>query len=202
MISATITVSEEEIRKRLGNLADKSGLVISRAANRSINTGKKALKQETAKIYNVKQRDVEGILRVRRATPARPSVSMTFKDYHRNLYAFGNNDTVTPRYTVRSSDPYDPDPGYLRVKVKKGKSIPMKGRRKPFVQISPKNGYVLVFQRVSDGKNSPLRTISAPAMPQILKNEEVIARFNRDAYSMFSKRLNHEIGQVLKGANS
>ncbi len=202
MISATITVSEEEIRKRLGNLAKKSGSVISRAANRSINTGKKAIKQETTKVYNVKVRDVENILKVKRATVANPVVRMTFSDYHRNLYGFGNADNVKPRFPVRSSSPYNPEPGYVKAKVKRANSsTPLDGRPKPFVQIA-KNGYVLLFQRTSDDSRAPIRGVAAPAMPQILKNDEVIARFNRDTYSMFNKRLNHEIEQVLKGANS
>ena len=72
MINVTIYVNEEEVKKRLGALSNKSGVVIARAANRSINTGKKAIKHETAKIYNVRAKDADEILKVTRAT-ARPS---------------------------------------------------------------------------------------------------------------------------------
>lgn len=199
MVNVTITVSEEEVKRRLGILANKSGQVIARAANRSINTGKKAIKQETAQIYNVRQRDVEEIVKVRRATPSDPEVKMTFKSRHRNLYSFGKESTVKPRYPVRSSSPYDPDPGYVTVTVKNARpNIAMSARPRPFVQISHKNGYFLLFRRSSNKSRAPLRGVAAPALSQIIKNEKVMARFRRDAGSMFMKRLDHEITRVLK----
>ncbi len=199
MVNVTITVSEEEVKRRLGILANKSGQVIARAANRSINTGKKAIKQETAQIYNVRQRDVEEIVKIRKATQANPTAKLTFKDRHKNLYSFGKESTVKPRYPVRSSNSYDPDPGYVTATVKKTRTnVPLSGRPKPFVQISPQNGYILLFQRKSNDARAPLRGVAAPALPQIVKNEKVMARFSRDAGSMFVKRLDHEITRVLK----
>lgn len=200
MISVTITVSEEEVRKRLGNLANKSGTVIARAANRSITTGKKAIKQETAKVYNTRQKDVETILHVDKATAAAPMVRMTFKDSHKNLYVFGKSSVLSPRHPVRSSSPYNPDPRHVAAKVinAHGREA-LAGTPKPFVQIAAESRNIALFQRVSNDSRAPIRGVAAPAMPQIIKNDDVVARFNRDAYSMFTKRLNHEIEQVLKG---
>ena len=47
--------------------------------------------------------------------------------------------------------------------------------------------------------NSKLVSVQAPAIPQIIKNEEVIAQFRRAAGPMLQKRLEHEIDVVLKG---
>lgn len=199
MVNVTITVSEEEVKRRLGALADKSGVAISRAANRSINTGKKAIKQETVKIYNVNQKNVEEILKVKKATPENPAVRMTFKGRHRNLYSFGKESTIRPRYPVRSSSPYDPDPGYVTVTVKNAKpNAPLNVRPKPFVQIAKKSGHILLFQRRSNKSRADIRGVAAPALPQVMKNDQVMARFNRDAGSMFMKRLDHEITRLLK----
>ncbi len=203
MINVTIHVSEEEVKRRLGNLADKSGMVIARAANRSINTGKKAIKQETAKIYNVRQKDADNILKVTRATSKRPVLTLTYKDPHQNLYAFGKSSSLSPRYIVQSTDPANPDPEYVKAKVmRKHRPEALSGRPKPFVQKAKKSGNIALFQRISNDSRAPIRGVSAPSLPQVIKNEQVLARFNRDAYSMFNKRLIHEIDCVLKGVTS
>lgn len=200
MINVTIYVSEDEVKKRLGALANRSGAVIARAANRSINTGKKAIKQETSKIYNVRQHDVDYILKVTRATAQRPVLTLTYKDAHQNLYAFGRATSLSPRYIVQSSDPVNPDPEFVKAKVmNKHRPEPLQDRPKPFVQQAKKSGNIALFQRTTNASRAPLRGVAAPSLPQVIKNEEVLARFNRDAYSMFNKRLVHEIDNVLKG---
>ncbi|MDE7201930.1 MAG: phage tail protein [Lachnospiraceae bacterium] len=200
MINVTIHVSEEAVKQRLGALANRSGAVIARAANRSINTGKKAIKQETAKIYNVRQKDVDGILKVTKATAAKPVLTLTYKDSHPNLYVFGRESALTPRFIIHSSDPVNPDPEYVRAKVmKSGGYVPLNGRPKPFVQQAKRSGNIALFQRVSDQARAPIRGVAAPSLPQIIKNDKVLARFNRDARDMFEKRLLHEIDNVLKG---
>lgn len=200
MINVTIHVSEDAVRQRLGALANGSGAVIARAANRSVNTGKKAIKQETAKIYNVRQKDVDGILKVTRATASRPVLLLTYKDTHTNLYVFGRESSLAPRFVIQSSDPVNPDPEYVKAKViNRGGYTPLKGRPKPFVQQAKKSGNIALFQRISDSPRAPIRGVAAPSLPQVIKNDKVLARFNRDAYSMFVKRLEHEIQNVLKG---
>ena len=52
-----------EVEKLLGNAANKSGRVVANAANRTLPTGAKVIKQETANEYNVRQKDVEETLR-------------------------------------------------------------------------------------------------------------------------------------------
>lgn len=200
MIETRITVSDEEVKKRLGTLASKSGAVESRAANRSIATAKKVIKQETAKVYNVRQKDVEETLKTQRATASHPTAYLRFTDTNKNLYHFGKPSTLSPRNPIRSSSPYDPDPPYVTAQVMtaKGKK-PLDGSIKPFVQISKKTGNIALFQRTSRDSRAPLRGVAAPAMPQIIKNDDVMARFSVETSKMFLKRLNHEIDQVLKG---
>lgn len=200
MINVTIVVSEQEVKRRLGTLADRSGAVIARAANRSIATGKKAIKQETAEIYNIRQKDVEHILKVTKATARKPVLTLTYKDSHQNLYVFGRKSSLRPRYVIASSDPVNPDPEYVKAKVmNKNRPAPLDGRPKPFVQQARKSGNIALFQRVSNDSRAQIRGVAAPSLPQIIKNKEVLERFNRDAYSMFRKRLEHEIDNVVKG---
>lgn len=178
----------------------RSGSVIARAANRSIDTGKKVIKKETAKVYNVRQKDVEKILRVERATSKHPHARMIFRDTHQNLAVFGRPSSLSPRTPVRSSDSYNPDPAYFKAKVMSGhRAVPLKGRPKPFVQFVGKNQSAILLQRESNASRAPLRGVAAPALPQILQNEDIIKKFNSEISAMFTKRLEHEIDQVLKG---
>jgi len=200
VINVTIYVNEEEVKKRLGALSNRSGAVIARAANRSMNTGKKAIKQETAKIYNVRAKDVSKILKDTKASASNPAFTLTYKDTHQNLYHFGKSNTMSPRYIVQSTDPANPDPEFVKAKVmNKHRPTPLDGRPRPFVQKAAKSGNIALFQRERNDSKAPIRGVAAPSLPQVIKNEEVLARFNRDAYSMFSKRLVHEIDNVLKG---
>lgn len=199
MIDVTIYVSVDEVQRRLGHLANRAGAVIARAANRSITTGKKAIKQETANIYNVRQKDVDYILKVTRATSKHPVLTLTYKDSHQNIYDFGRTSSLNPRYIVRSTDPDNPDPEYVKAKVmKKHRPTALMQRPKPFVQ-KAKSGKIALFQRTSNASRAPIRGVAAPSLPQVIKNEEVLARFNRDASTMFNNRLVHEIDNVLKG---
>lgn len=199
MVGVKVEVPCGEIKRRLGTLQHKSGQVIARAANRSIATGKKVIKQETAKIYNVKQKDVEKILKTERATAAHPHVHMVFKDTHLNLAAFGKATSLSPRTPVRSSSPFNPDPEYVKAKVMNGSAVPLKQRPRPFVQFAGKGKNAILLQRTDNSSRAPLRGVSAPALPQILKNEAVVKRFQNETSKMFTKRLNHEIDQVVKG---
>ena len=200
MSSVTIHVSEEAVKQRLGALANRSGAVIARAANRSVNTGKKVIKQETAKIYNVRQKDADKILKVTKATAAKPVLTLTYKDSHPNLYVFGRESSLAPRFVIRSSNPVNPDPGYVKAKVmNRGGYVALNGSPKPFVQQAKKSGNIALFQRVSNHVRAPIRGVAAPSLPQVIKNEKVLARFNREARDMFEKRLLHEIDNVLKG---
>ena len=200
MVEVKVEIPYEEIKRRLGTLQHRSGHVIARAANRSITTGKKVIKQETARIYNVRQKDVEKILKTERATAEHPHVHMVFRDTHQNLAVFGKETSLTPRTPVRSSDPFNPDPEYVKARVMNGYSaVPLRERPRPFVQFVGGDRRAILLQRVDNSSRAPLRGVSGPALPQILKNEAVVKRFQNETSKMFTKRLNHEIDQVVKG---
>lgn len=200
MFEVKVDIPCEWIRMRLDALEHKSGFAIARAANRTITTGKKVIKQETAKVYNVRQKDVEKILKVEHATAKEPHVHMVFKDTHQNLAAFGKASSLTPRTPVRSSDPTNPDPAYFKAKVMNGhRVVPLDGRPKPFVQFAGKGRKAILLQRTSDHPRASLRGVAAPALPQILKNKNIIKRFEKETNVMFKKRLNHEIDNILRG---
>ena len=195
MMQVVCTVDDVEAKASFGKLLHMSGAVISRAANRSVTTGKKAIKRETAKIYEVRQADVEKSLKVTRATPGRPFVKLHFESSHQNLYTWSTHgrSVVSPGYPVRSSSAYNPDPDVYKAHVMKEHSggIELGGDRKPFMQIT-KTGYVGMFRRSSDNPRSPIEGVAAPALTQVMKNEKVYNRFMKDTSEMFAKRMIHE----------
>lgn len=200
-IKIEIYASIDEIKERLGDLDKKAGTIFSSAAKRAMTTGKKVIKQETAARYNVRPKDVASALKESRDKESRGLVwKLTYKDPHRNLFSFGTNTVVTPKFPVRSSSPYNPDPRFYSANVEKstGKQA-LDGTPKPFVQITPNNGRIALFERVSAAPDAEIRGVAAPAIPQIIKNEKVMARFNQEVGDMLQKRIDHEISRALRG---
>lgn len=189
-----------EVEKLLGNAANKSGRVVANAANRTLPTGAKVIKQETANEYNVRQKDVEETLRRIKANWSDPTAILRFTGGHGNLYNFGKEDTsvLKPRYTVRSSSPFDPDPGNVFARIMRNGSMDaLTQNPKPFVQVV--NGNLGLFQRISDDARAALRGVAPPAIPQVIRNDKVQARFQKETGEMFQKRVLHEIDRLMKG---
>lgn len=190
----------EEVERLLGKAENKSGRVIANAANRTLSTGAKVIKQETANEYNVRQKDVEETLRRIKGNWSDPTAVLRFTGGHGNLYNFGKGDmsVLKPRYTVRSSSPYDPDPGNVFARVmRNGSMVPLNQNPKPFVQVV--NGNLGLFQRISDKADAALRGVAPPAIPQVIRNDKVQERFQKETGEMLQRRMLHEIDRLMKG---
>ena len=190
----------EEVERLLGKAENKSGRVIANAANRTLSTGAKVIKQETANEYNVRQKDVEETLRRIKANWSDPTAVLRFTGGHGNLYNFGKGDmsVLKPRYTVRSSSPYDPDPENVFARVMRNGSMdPLNQNPKPFVQVV--NGNLGLFQRISDKADAALRGVAPPAIPQVIRNDKVQERFQKETGEMLQRRMLHEIDRLMKG---
>jgi hypothetical protein len=205
MLNTTIYVDEAEVKKRLGALADQSGRVIARAANRSYTTGKTAIAREAKKDYLVTQKDVNStkVLKITKATASNPTATLDYTGQHRNLFLWNNKKAVTPstRISWRGGRP---NVKIYRAAVQRGHGkTKLSGENKPFIQRvrSGENGeFVGLFRRKTTSRDSALVGVGASAIPQILKNDRIISQFNNSAGPMFQKRLEHEIEMVLKGA--
>ncbi len=193
----TVEASLKEISKRLGTLDAKTNVVMSRAANRAATTGAIAIKQGTSTRYRINQNDVQATLRTKKATYQRPTAVLNYKDTHKNLYTFGHKDVVTPRYTIRSSNPAAPDPKFIKARVKKASDwTELKNDPKPFVR-STRSGNTLVLKRKTNDPKAKLIGESAPAIPQIVRNEKTMKRFHKAADNMLQKRIEHEVEQII-----
>lgn len=69
---------------------------------------------------------------------------------------------------------------------------------KPFVA-QMKNGHVGLFRRKSNDRKATLKGVYGPAIPQLLKKQEIMDKVEEEATQVLLKRIDHEINRVLKG---
>ena len=107
MVGVQVTVSDKAVKKALGSLQSKSGVVISRAANRAMGTAEKVIRDETAAIYEINKREVSKDLKRKKATVAKPTAILTYKSAHKNLFWWKSRGRsgVSPARPVQSSSP-------------------------------------------------------------------------------------------------
>lgn len=200
MINVSFELDIRDVERRLGVMKNKASLVMARAANRSIKTGKKVIKQETAKKYLVREKDVEGILYVTRAERRHPYVMLKYQDGHENLFRWNKRSgkkAVSPGKEFSYKD-HKPDPKVYKGRMLQNQSLKkLEGSRKPFVRISKKTGEMALFRRKNDDSKE-LVGVGAPALPQVIANPEVMRRFEKETAEMLQKRLLHEIDLALE----
>lgn len=203
MLEMTIEIDVDEIKERLGVLSDQSGKVIARAVNRAYPTGRTAIARETKKRYRITQKDVNGtkVLKVTKATAANPTAILSYTGEHENLSRWNGNRAVSPNRIIKWAHG-KPNVRQYKAAVKRGSMKKLGGDNKPFIQkvrSGEKAEFTGLFRRENKRRDAPLVSVFAPAVPQIIKNEETMEQFRRAAGPMLQKRLEHEIDVVLKG---
>jgi hypothetical protein len=203
MVNTTIYIDEAEVKRRLGVLESQSGKVIARAANRAYATGRSAIAKEAGRDYLVTRNDVNNskVLKITRATAAKPTAVLDYKGQHRNLYLWNNKKAVTPNKAIHWSHG-EPNVRVYKAAVERGHGrTGLTGENKPFIQSVRGGSFTGLFRRQSAAMDSKLVGVGAPAIPQIVKNDRVMAQFRNSAGPMLQKRLEHEIKRVLEGGS-
>lgn len=192
-------ISVDEIERRLGRLADKSGRVVANAANRALlTTGAHEIRKKVVMEYNVREKDVTATLRKIKATWSNPTAVLDYKGTHENLYHFGLKKVLSPRNIVRSPGGENPDPKFVEAQImRRGGKVALDQNPKPFVQAS--NGGIALFQRMTPDSRAEIRGVPAPAIPQIVKNEDILEKARIRMREVFYDRVDHEIERVLGG---
>lgn len=202
MMTVEIMVNEDVVKASLGKLYTQSGVIISRAANRSITTARKALRQETAKIYEFRGTDVEHSLKkISRASRAKTFAEIDYSNSHKNLFHIKSHgrSVVSPPIEVKTLGRGINTPEVYKAHVMKAHSggIEFDQDPKAFLRRVKSNG-ALVFLRRTGEKRYPLEGVGAPAVTQVMKNKEVNERFIKDTADMMAKRLIHETDYLLQ----
>lgn len=181
---------------RLASVGDKANLILSRAVNRSLSNVSKNIRQQTVDRYHVKPMQVGKTIRVaRKASFSDPTALIRSVGRHLVLSSF----KFGPRRNAYRIKRGQYSPSAFKASVEKGSSYErLIGRRKPFMQ-HVKNGNYISVRRVSDSiHEKKLEGVYGPAVPQMLKNQEIQDAVGHEAEIMMSKRVIHELDRLLK----
>ena len=182
----------EEIEKKLGNLKSKAPTVVCRAINRAAQKAGTETKREVANKYFISQGDVLKTIRLTKASTANLSAQLTSKGGPIALSKF----KVSPkRGGKRTKRGYSPSV-YKAGVEKSGGMKPLSGSPKAFIA-GFSSGHSGVMTRIS-ARRLPLKQLYGPAVPSMIKNDEVIERIQKEATETLEKRIDAEINNILQ----
>lgn len=170
----------KEIEKRLGDMNRRAPNAISNALNRAMNNVSSNISKEVRKEYVIKAKDVRETIRKTRATRSNLSATVISRGGAIPLDRF--------RVSPKTVQPRRKKP--IRVEVKKDGLKELLG-----AFVANING-IKVFKRVGK-KRLPIKRLFGPSVPQMLDNEEVRDKIEKQGQEMFEKRLDHEINRIL-----
>lgn len=169
-----------DVERKLGPLARKAPNAISNALNRAVTNINSNVKKEVRSKYHIKAGDVSDTLDVRRANAADLSAHVISKGKVIGLDKFKvSPKTVNPKRK-----------GQLKIAVKKEGTKQILG-----AFVANLHG-IKVFER--DGKKrSPISRLMGPSVPQMIGNEDIVAKIEREGQLTYDRRLEHEINYLL-----
>lgn len=179
---------------KLASLGDNANLILSRAVNRSLSNVSKNMRKQVVDRYHVKPMRVGKTIRVtRKASVGNPTAHIRSIGRHITLTSF----QMTPRRSPKRLKSGKYSPPVYEAAVRKDRGLRrLAGNPKPFIQ-RVNNGNVISVRRISEDSRK-LEGVYGPAVPQMLKNQEILSIINHDAEIMMSKRVTHELDRLLK----
>lgn len=210
----SISIDSSEVEKMLGDLSKKANIVMARASNRAATTAATSLKKEAAARYRIIQKDVAKTIHRKNATKERPYATITSIGKHIGLEYF----TVSPFRVLSfkgSKGKKRRNPKIYKAAVYKNQGLKLlNGNPKPFVAVL-NNGHIGVFVRKDVSRNNKgkyrrgkrkekyrnfIKSVQGPAIPQILKNKDIVSATMEATNDTMNKRIKHEVGQILERA--
>lgn len=202
MIYSEIKVtSVEEIQARLGKFKSQTPLVLSRAINRAIQNVGKNMAKETSARYYISSSDVKDSIETVKASKGRLKAIAISGGDGIALSKF----KVSPKKQVKRTKKGKYSPRVYKAAVKKSGGLkPLDGDPKSFIGVmknsSKKEGasdHTGVWTRKSE-KRLPLKQLYGPSIPQMIKNEEIMSKINKEASETLQKRIDAEINNILR----
>ncbi len=193
----------EEVEEKLGNLKSKAPIVIYRTINRAAGKVRTEAKKEVAARYYIQQKDVYKTIRIIKASRAKLSAEITSRGGPIALSKFhmtkSNRKPVKVTFMRNGKRKYSPN--VYKVSVKKS------GGQKPLDE-DPKAFYAFmkagksgthegVFERIGR-KRLSIQQLYGPAVPSMMKNDDVLDRIKEEASGMLAKRIDAEINNILQ----
>lgn len=159
---------------------------VPRAINRAMESARTAAVTKAREEYTVKAKAVRSTIKLTRANASNMTGVITSTGSPIPLYDFKvNPKTVNGR---RRSP--------IRVSVKHGQQTSL--NRAFIARLG--SGKTGVFERLGKSR-LPIKMLYGPSAPQMLENDNVAEFIEKTAVETMNKRLDHEIGRLLEGAN-
>lgn len=175
----------------LRKIVAESPKAIARAVNRTMDGLRTDAVQETHKKYYVSAKDVRNSISFRKASAGNLTGAIVSKDKRHSLADY----KLTPK-----------SPRTGKGSAYKGaimKKRGLKALRSVFL-VRRAGGVYFPYVRVGSGAGSGnpyrykgIRSLIAPALPQIIKNKDTVKAMEMGAEERFLKRLDHEILQMF-----
>lgn len=192
IIQKVEVTSVEEIEQRLGAFKSKAPLVVTRAINRAVSNIRKNMGKEVPQRYFISSGTVRGTIRTVNANKGSLSGAVISSGSPIALSKF----KISPNRGVkRTKKGYSP--GVYSAGVEKSGGLkPLSGDPKAFMA-DMKSGHTGIWNRVSDSR-LPIKQLYGPSVPQMAKNEEIMAKVNKEAGETLEKRINAEVANILR----
>lgn len=181
----------KEIEKMLGEMQNRAPTVLKNAINRTTANVRKNMAAEVTKEYNIKIMDVRKTLDTKKATRS----SLTAEVRSRSGVIALSKFKVTPNRVVTYRNG-NPSPKVYKAAVKRGNTKTLSPNS--FIAVM-KSGHKGVFERASIS-SLPIKQLYGPSVPQMVSNEKVIAKIQREANETLRKRIDAEVNYLLGGA--
>lgn len=187
----------EEVKRRLGIFDSKAPSVLANAINRTVTNIKKSMAQQASKGYNITSGEVKKTIKVSKATRSKLQGATISKASPIALSKF----KVSPNRPVSHSGSGKPSPKLYKVSVEKGSANKaLDVNPKAFIAIM-QSGHHGLMRRIS-GNSYPIKQLYGPSVPQMIKNEKIMAGIQEEARSTLHKRIDAEIENILlRGGN-
>lgn len=187
MIHAEIKVTgTNELKKKLKMLGDKAPTAMYRAINDAAKKARTEMDQKVREEYTVKQKPVLSSLKIDRANSQKLRATVHSKGSAIQLAEFKTNPT--------KASPKRKKPISVSVKKSGGKK-PLS--RDPKAFIATVKGDKIVTERTST-QRGPLKGLFGPAVPSMIKNEDIISDVKDETEKRLAERLDHYIQYYTK----
>ena len=201
MIISEIRVSGiEDVELRLGNMKKNAPQVLSRAINRAVSNVKKNMGKETSSLYYISSGNVKKTVNITKATKSKLKAAAISQGSGIALSKFKVNPGTPVKYRGTSRSPK-----VYRAGVKKSGGLkPLDGNPKGFIAIMKNSEKIEgasdhkgVWVRTSSN-SFPIKQLYGPSVPQMVKNENIMEKINREANETLQKRIDAEISNILQ----
>lgn len=181
-------ITSRDIRKveqRLGVLKNKAPIVMSRALNRAIANVNTNLSKESRQVYHLKSKTVRSTFTVKKSSKHHLTAVTTSEGKRLPLKYYKVN---AGRYNAENPESSTP----MKVAVRKGT-----GTKELLHAFIVDRLGENVFERKTVSR-LPIKKLTAPAVPQTLKDKGIRKRVLATGWEVYEKRLDHEIRRELE----